>query len=526
MKPLEASDPAAGRHPVPVRTTALVALAAGLWLALLAPVYHAGRLHLGAPFIDQIVHITTARNLAETGKLTFGLVFPAYVDRPDWRPYMPGHVWTLAASYRLLGFGVLSSLLPNLIAFVVAAAAVFVGACRLYGRGPGLAACALFCAFPGATCYAFTAMQDPTFVAASAVALAAFACAPPRARPWVVPAGIALAYVFRESAMLLSIPMAWTVWRTHPRPARSLAAAGVLSLLVVQGLDAWQSAQGKDLELFSFVLRGNFNYRDAYLPPLDASLGAILAGIPENLARNAGVMAEQLGEAWFQLSTVGLALLLAASIACTVLGWRARARDAFALGAGLLGLAVIAAVFLVYDVKGQKAMRTALFTLPALCIGLAGAVDGRAWLARLRGGRGAARIAAGAAALVVLGLLGTLTVSAARELRASDPVVDATLAELDALDHDDSQLIIVAHDVFSETMAFAVWHWPVPWSFLPSNEETLDLMLERYRVGTLIVYSRAAGSSGPQATALGGELRFVKPITINDREYYVYQRPR
>ena len=65
--------------------------------------YRPGGIHLARYLNDQLGYVTTARWLADTGELRSHLIYPAHLEDPRWRLYLPGHYVALAASFREAG---------------------------------------------------------------------------------------------------------------------------------------------------------------------------------------------------------------------------------------------------------------------------------------------------------------------------------------------------------------------------------------------------------------------------------------
>jgi len=494
---------------------ALVAGAAALYLLANASLFDPSRLHVGGRFTDQAGYVTTARTWLDTGELRSGILFPALIREERWRLYMPGHYACLALSYAVLGFGVLASLLPSLLGYVLATTAVFVAGNACAGRRAGLLAAALFGLFPANVAYAFTAMAESTFTAACALALAALVAAPARLRPWLLPLLLVPPFLFKETGALYVIPLAVLVARSG-RPLAALAATAASAALLA-GVYAWQLADGK-VSFLGGVGGRTFNYSDAFPPAAPArGLGAWLGSLAGAAGRNASELAEQWAQDPTQLSIVGLAVVLLAVLACLVRG--VRARDGAALGAGALGLALAAMMLFVYDVKGQKAVRHFLFATPVLALGLG------AWLASWRPASARGRVLAlGAAALALAGAH-LATRQAGRELVESDAEADAGTRLLEELGHDDSKLLMVWFDLAGSTLDYAVRHYPVPWSFTPANDATFAEIARRHELGTLILSASTLGGRPPPPRFHGGPLVLRPGFRLGGNDYVVYQSP-
>jgi len=509
---------------------ALVAAVAAGWLWLHAAYFDPSRLHVSGRFVDQGGYVTTARVLADTGELRSGIIYPAYLDNPRWRPYMPGHYAVLAATYRLLGYSPFSSLLPSLLGYVLAAVATFLIAERYFGRACGLLAAWGFLAFAGSVTYAFTAMAEMTFTAAGAVAFAAWARLPDRGR-WVGgPLLLAVPFLFRETGAAYVLPMALPF--VHGGGGRAAWKRGALfvaaCVALLGGLNAWQMAAGKGAVPLSWITEGRFNYANAFPEASDVGIGDWIAGLGANLQRNVAESAEQLGAQLVQMSVVGQLTVVAAFLFALGAGLARRGRDPLQLGAGLMGLGMLTVLYLLYDVKGQKAMRSLLFAFPIGCAAVAGIARPGGFASASATGRPLLR--AGLRAAVVLAALAygawnhlVARVSGA-ELVGNDEIADSGTDALRRFHRGQDSLVAAPFDMM---MDFAVSAYPTPVSFTPDNDATLLLLAERYEIGTLVVLEAHLGTNISQSVAEElGLVRFFAPMQSGTRTYAVFQRAR
>jgi len=507
-----------------VRKTLLAACAVGAGATLLLWAVHGffdpSRLHVWGRFVDQAGYVTTARHLAETGELRSGLVYPSFLDDPRWRPYLPGHYVALALSYSVLGYSAFASLLPNLIAFVVVAVGTFLIARRVGGSiRTGLVATVLFAFFPSFLLYAFSAMAELTFTAAGVGALAIFLHLPERWRAAATPLLVALPFLFRETGALLVLPMAAFLafpegGDGRPRWRRAgLALAGTAVLL--GSLNAWQIADGKGDAPLNWVLEGSFNYADATAEPPEplSPLGWVRA-VATNVGRNVAELWNQARIDLFDVRVPGalwIALLLAINV---FVARKEGRRNPMALGAAAAGAVLYVLIFGLYDVKSEKLLRSSMFLYPLVLPAAVAFAAGNLSRRSRRLGVGALVLAA-AGGLWVARDLG-------RAFRAEDAAVDLLTQRIHAMGPPPDRLL-VGH--FPTTLNYAVQHYPTRWAFLPQNEETLELLNERYPVGMVVLPERSMAKRFPRETLEGLGLR-QKPRVIQSlgqgTQYHVW----
>jgi len=494
-----------------------IAVAAGWILALFSSLYKPERLHVQDMYVDQLGYITTARWLHDTGELRNGVLIPSQVANPDFRPYMPGHFYALAASYSVLGFSTFSTLLPSLASYVLVAVGLFLVGNKLYGPWSGTLAAFAFALYPADITYAFTAMAELTFTLAGLTAIAVFLHLPRRLWPFAPPVLLVLPFLFRESGAFLIVPLALLVWRARGPWWAALATGG--SVVSLKLINAWQIADGKLAASLAWVTTDGFNYNDAFPPPApELSTSALLSAIGDNTVRNLGLLKELLADWPGELMPVGLIVILALVPLLLIGGavrWRA---DPVPLGAGLLLLLVLTLALTLYDAQAHKMMRTALFVVPLAAIGLAGIVRPDDLLFRLRSsGAGALRTGQLATvALLVLVAYGShrVCVRAGARMTKRDDLIDNRTEVLTHI-HDPETLII---GPLGMGPMYAIEHYPVVWSFPPANLETYREIQKRYRVGTIVTGSRYA----PEIEQAMG-IRMTHTLAKAQSVFYVYK---
>ena len=498
----------------------VVAAVAVAWLVCVSGLFDPGRLHVHGPFVDQGGYIRTARFLADTGELRFGLIFPAHAADPSWRPYMPGHFFVLATSYLLFGYGVFTSLLPSLVACVLTSVAVFVVGNRLGGWGRGALASALYLLFPPNLLYAFTAMSEMSFAFACALALASFVHLPRRAQPWALPLVLVVPFLFRETGALYVLPLLGLLRRGRMSWRVVLVSASA-SVVLLGLLNQWQVSEGKRVPTWAWLVRGGFNYQYPAAPELTIGLDELPGAVAKNTLRNFAAIAKQWRADVFVVPRHGTGLQ-ALLLIVAIVAWLRSGRDPFDLGVLLLVAAFAGLAFGLYDVKAHKLMRGLLFAMPALVVAAAGALDVRMLAAR---GRPVARATLGL--VLAAGLFGSYAGAreAGLQLQGMDAYVADVTAALEDLNHDDESLLVVEFRLARASMDYAVRHYPVPWSFTPEPFDELAhwrLLAGRHRIGTVLL-SRWEGER-PPASFFG--LRYRRTVRIQHVPYHVYQAAR
>ena len=485
---------------------------------------------------DQSGYIAAARSLAETGHITGHKIYPSFLLQHASKSvfYMPGFYVCLAGSYKLFGFGVFQSLLPSLIGFVIAAICTCLIARRFYGRRVGWLAAGLFIFFPANLFYACTAMSEMTVTATAAMALCAFVYLSPRARLFIGPILAVIPFLFRDTNAFIVVPMAVLVWADRSQVShRWLRAALFLmaSVLVLSIVNFSPIVAGRP----SFIKAAIFNdspsaaFSDAYAL--------------RNVGTTAADWARALTDQFFINGRLCLAsmfskfgdhpmpsllifwmpmLLLAIPIG---LAWGVYQRDALAVACALLMLCAFCFIFAFNGMREKKALRLVMFGIPLIAVVAARVSLGLAsWLdERLRRSKGSTESRAFRLASVVPLCAACFAFpavySAVIDFREWDGFDAAFTSILESLHHDDKTLLVGPPGL---CQPYVFKHYPLFYSFVPTNAATFDLLRARYTIGTAILESGSALT--PQDLAKAG-LKLHHRIIYAGATVTVYQRP-
>ena len=511
---------------------AAIAVAATLVLLALAPVYQVEHFYVANQSLmsnDQVGYLTTARWLAETGELRSHLIYPAFVREPRWRLYMPGQYYVLAAGYLLFGDGPIAWRLPAMIGFVLASVGLYLIGRRFHGASAGAAAALLFMAFPPVVAFAFTAMPQLPFTAACVTAFCVFSYLPVRWRTWSIPILLTGPFLFRETGSFLVIPMAVVSLATGGRREwRRVFAALACSVLLLYGLLAWQISSGKG----ALQLDGSgFNYANAFSPPAPPmTVARYVQSLSANLSRNMGVLQRHATRDRYRVlhPTLFLCALALLAIIRGVRWYPPGIRDGLAFGSALLFATAFAVITVFYTWELYRGLRTLLFTLPFLAVGVAPSLV--SFLERLtrRAETVFPRPAAFVPALLFVGAVVGIGYRGSQELGARITPHHGALAveRLETLDIDQSGVLVAPLDL---SLDYVLRHYPIRWSFIPGNEETFELLVETYPVNTVILPEWDLADGGRISERAVLEAGLVRTLEFQhgryDNTYVLFERP-
>ncbi|MGZ8842356.1 MAG: ArnT family glycosyltransferase [Pyrinomonadaceae bacterium] len=104
---------------------------------------------------------------------------------------------------------------------------------------------------------------------------------------------------------------------------------------------------------------------------------------------------------------------------------------------------------------------------------------------------------------------------------ADQDVVDSrSAAALETVGHDNARMLVTPFDI---SIRYRYDHFPVPWAFAPYNQPTLQLLVSRFDVGTLILPDDHLLLQNPAALAGLGFYQ-ERVLTIDKANYVVYKR--
>lgn len=503
----------------------LTAVSIGL-LAVFAQFIDTSRLHISLlTFNDQVGYVSTARRLLDTGILADSLVYPSTLLQKANQVYlyMPGHYFTLALSYKLLGYGSWQSMLPNLVAMVISTLCVYLIARRWYSNRVAWTAALLLMLFPASLIYAFSAMSELTRVAAVSLALCIFVYLPRRWQPWIGPLLIAPAVLFRETSALLVLPMGVLVLnqdlKANWKPALLFAGVSVIVVLLIL---VSPPASGRPSLMAPAVFDPTYQatYSDAVLQHALTERSVLSWGkaIGIKFLKNIPSVLVTLVSRTTALEILSTGLILLGMLLGGVIGLRERnvlfqAAAIFALGVWLICMTLLGNF-------GFDWLRMMLVTVPLLVIVLAVLLGRFLQSLRDRWGQMVSRVAG----VALAGGLALVSVIYVNQFFAASVVTDAEDFEhvrwLEEIQHDDSQMLV--SDV--KFIAYAYEHYPVRWAFVPANGRTLDLLAIKYEIGTVVLPERRVPFVlSPDDFARNG-LYFAGNKELDGQTYSIFKR--
>jgi hypothetical protein len=469
----------------------------------------------GLTLNDQVGYISVARHWLDNGKLDSSIVYPSLLRQTVRRNslYMPGFYAELALVYRELGYSAGTSRIPALMSFILALGLVYGIAWRLYGTEVAVFATMLYTSFPINLIYAFTAMAEIPLQAVGLVAFAIFALASQRTRWWLGPLALALPILFRETAVVLGLVMAATLYfqTAERRVFRALVCCGLSAIVFLMLLVSPAGAGRPSMWKANILANGSFDalYSDAFaVEALPASAGAWMHAVVRKSLSNLHSLFSFKGfvGGWLERTTM---LFMLSGVPLGLRMWR-REKDGFAIGVAVAVSLLLLADLCLYTVWDYRGIRVVLLMQPFVAV-LWG-ISIAAW--SLQRKHSLHRII-----LTVTILLGVLAaIYTLRTQAVMDRWGQDNAAFIESVVGDDRRMIV---SPFSLSLDYVNDHYPQAWAFLPENCPTMQLLAANYSIGTVIM---PAQTGMPELKLCRTDLQFAEGRMWRGIFYWVYRR--
>lgn len=461
-------------------------------------VYNANTLHFIPAYLnDQIGFIGAARHLVDFGHLldpghyegTGSSIIPALLRSTHTRLYMPGMYLLLAASYKLFGVSAFSSILPDLAAYILSAVALYYIGRRLYSREVGLWSAVLFLLMPLNIFHAYNVVLEMPLVLVALSVFLAFITLPARWRVWSIPALLSVTILFRESLILMLIPMvAYQYDDNSDTRWWQVALVTLMTFVMLKVITFWQVSQGAyGINYIQALKFGHIDYYDAFTNDNSVmSLGQFfIVFINHALAQTRQLVNEflhvKLNDSL--LHTMTMLEIIFFTVVTFVVGIRQRKQAWFPVSCALCLLAMLGACLALHNGMIHCVLRILLFTVPFVIVQTARYFLDPACQTR---GTGKSYLQQHRAylfsAYVVIAVI--TSIFAANYLRHFETQSAQYTSFIESVHPDKTRVLVAPVSMFIE---YNYKHYPALTSMIPHNKQTLVLLNSRYPIGTIII---------------------------------------
>jgi 4-amino-4-deoxy-L-arabinose transferase-like glycosyltransferase len=448
-----------------------------------------GHLHTSAldfSLNDQTGYVTTARNIAEKGRYESTVYYPAkiiYYKSSNLPPYMPGNYYIRAAFFYLFGYSVFIAFLPNLLAFIGSIILLFLIAKKFFDTKIAYITVFLFMLFPPFVLYSFSAMQEMLFVFACLLSFYLFIRLPSKNRYIYGGFTTLLPFLVRETAafMIFGFAIMILLEYKHQRFRNALAFIAIsLSLFfLVYSLpliaDRPPTFYGR-LTNSNLIDFNNVSLENIHLTYM-ATVKLLWSHFLSNVTLFRFMLTSWPWHTGFAFFVINLFLF----IVCILFLFLSRSiNKPFALFYMSTFLIMCLALFLFYDYYGYTGLRLLLFMLPfSLCIIARSLVSLRLLMK---------------STIAIISILFIFTIniyfwgsslqSFHVEFVNSDRYDQKCADFLDSIGVFSANFFIAPPQI---SLDYVNRHYPIKWSFIPANDETLMLLADKFPIDILII---------------------------------------
>jgi len=501
-------------------------LAVGVLLVSSAYLWTGG-LHISAlnqSLNDQTGYITTARNIAEKGRYESTVYYPAKMPYKSHNlPYMPGNYYIRAAFFYLFGYSPFISFLPNLLAFVGSAVLLFLIAKDYFDIKTAYLATILFMLFPPYVLYAFSAMMENLFVFACLLSFYVFMKLPEKLRFIFGGMVLILPLLIRETAAFMAVGFAVMIFSGYGRRlARSFlfVAISAISLFFVYTLPQVADrppalyarlTNSSDLYFYNaFLLKG------IHFTNLDI-VRLTWLHFHDNIIIFWRMLVSWPWQPGFAYLMIVLVLFLTATLAAFA---EKSTPKPFMLFTIATFCSTCGAMFVLYDYYSYTGIRILLFLVPFLLCIIVSAFLSRARFVNIK-----AKVVIGVLVINMFFFWDSL-ITVHNNFSQADEYDKACSEFLDSIGTSGVRFFAAPFDI---SLSYVAEHYPIRWSFIPANEETLRLVDDKYSVDMLVLPLGDrlinTGETGKvRKTILEDTFTLTGTRTFLNQIYFIYKR--
>lgn len=482
---------------------------------------------IGQTMNDQVGYITASRNLSESGKLESSLYYPALLNYYKGHNllYMPGNYYIHALFFSLLGYSIFTAFLPSLLAFIGSALMLFLIARHFFNKETAYLSTICFMLFPPVVLYAYSAMMELLFVFFCLFAFFIFLKIPPKLRFIIGGLPLAAPYIIRESAVLMLPGLAIMVFLEggNKRLLKSLffAMSTLLLFFFIKKIPFISDIPphfALSLINISGLYTDAFAVKNIHLSYLE-TLIIMLKNTLQNISDFQSVLFSW--KYWPAGFTFYLMVLVLSGVCMIILRYNRKISRSFGYFTITTVLILIAVTFSILMYFMNSGIRQILFMVPfLLCIVFYALSTSE--ISKRRG----LILSLQAIILFSCSVLFLISINNFRnDFIMANAYEQKCNTFLDSLGVSKSAFFVAPHEI---SLDYVNTHYPVRWSFVPSNEETLKLLSKKYPVDVFIIplghpLTVDMKEQKVKTSLLDGAFSATETRVFNNAAYLVYR---
>lgn len=448
-----------------------------------------GHLHssaLGQSMNDQPGYITTARNIAENGEYESSVYYPAKMPYKSHNlTYMPGNYYIRAVFFSLFGYSIFTAFLPNLLAFIGSVILLFLTATRLFDRKIAYKAVILFMVFPPFVLYSFSAMQEMVFVFACLLSFYVFISLPQKTRYIFGGLTLLTPFFIKEVAVFMVPGFAMMIFSGYrQRRFQKTFVFLVVSVIMMFLILSLPVVSDRSSTFYArLVSSGASHYSDAYvlenvrLMTYSDMAKLIWFHFWENIMIFKALFTSP---HWAMDFTFFLIVLFSFLVCAVLLFLNKPINRVFAFFIVVSSFTICAAMFFMYEFHNYQGLRLLLFIVPfSICVIVHALFTSKLLMKRTY-------------AIVTFALICIVSIYSfwSSLHRFHNDFIEADVYDqecanfLDSLGVSNAKFFVAP---FYISLDYVNRHYPIKWSFVPDNEETLRLLTDKYPIDLIII---------------------------------------
>lgn len=490
-----------------------------------------GHLHtyaLDLTLSDQIGYVTTARNIAEQGKYESNVYYPGKI--PYYKDhnllYMPGNYYVRAAFFYLFGYSVFTAVLPNLLSYIGSAILLFLIAQKFFDTKSAYITVFLFMLFPLFVVYSFTAMQEMLFVFTCLLSFYLFIKMPQKVRYFLGGLTLLIPFLIRESAAFMMLGFATMIFFENKDKRFLKIIVFVLTSLTLLLLLSYSLPQIRNKVPFTWgtLTPYGFEFYDFFTQGKNLITFVALAKIILSHFLKNVITFIYLLTVWpWKMGFAFFMIIFALFLVCTILLFLNKSiNKAFLSFPVTVSIPTCLSMFSLYYFQGYTGTRMLLFLLPFfLCIISYILVSGRL----LKTKSFTAILLSIIFLINIFSLWGSLR-KFGNEFSDVDIYARKCTDFLDSIGTSKADFFIGPYEI---SLEYVNDRYPIKYSFIPTNEKTLRLLSDNFRVGILIipfdhylVYDR--NTNKIIRSLLGDKFILTEKKTFENHTYFVFKQ--
>jgi 4-amino-4-deoxy-L-arabinose transferase-like glycosyltransferase len=472
---------------------------------------------------DQVEYITIARYILDNHSLASQspFLFNATLNTTATHLYMPGYFATLTLFYRLFHFSAFVSILPSMLAYIFSSILIYLIGWKLYGHKVGLLSSLLFSLYPANILMSYQVMTEMTLTFVCLITFLIFLNTPLKYKYFIFPLVLPFVFLFRQTTILIALPMLAVLFNERNKKDFNISKL-ILSLsasaIIIELLNFWQINHGLYPINMRLLLNGGFNYGSAFQAMPESNLIHLLinhALYNLHLIASYIPLNHEIYNFTYTSSILIYLPVLAVTFLYCVFCYK---EDMYPFSSFLLVTIMAGLCILLYSTYQEIFYRMLMFTYPFLLISFSKAIYYFSSLSNYAKKNSKIFFISSLMGLFIL-LTILSCINIVNSTKRIEKIEANNLTFMETLPINKNKLL--ASPIWV-SMAYVYKNYPSKWAFPPDDKKTLNLLIKKYDLGTLILTTNDAKKINLHNAVKKHELILKKKESYNGENYLIY----